>query len=67
MKRYAYLWITLAFFLVSIGLHWYFGWHAFVEEQASHGQPAELSAYLKSESAKWQKLVRKIGMTADGS
>lgn len=50
MKRYAYLWITLAFFLVSIGLHWYFGWQAFVEEQASHGQPAELAAYLNEMS-----------------
>ena len=46
MKRYAYLWITLAFFLISIGLHWTFGWYAFVEEQAEHGQQAELSGWL---------------------
>jgi hypothetical protein len=50
MKRYAYLWITLAFFLVSIGLHWWFGWHAFVEEAAEHGQEAELSSYLNEMS-----------------
>ena len=50
MKRYAYLWITLAFFLVSIGLHWYFGWHAFVAEQSSHGEPAELATYLNEMS-----------------
>ena len=46
MKRYAYGWITLAFFLVSLGLHWLFGWYAFVEEAAQHGQSPELSSYL---------------------
>ena len=46
MKRYAYLWITLAFFLFSIGLHWWFGWHAYVEEAAEHGQQPQLSSYL---------------------
>ena len=46
LKKYAYAWITLAFFTVSIGLHWGFGWFAFVEEQSSHGQAAELSPYL---------------------
>ena len=50
MKRYAYLWITLAFFLVSIGLHWYFGWHAYVEEAAEHGQDPQLSSYLNEMS-----------------
>jgi hypothetical protein len=45
-RRYAYGWITLAFFLGSLLLHWYFGWNAFVEEQASHGQSAETGAYL---------------------
>jgi hypothetical protein len=46
MKRYAYGWITLIFFLVSIGLHWLFGWYSFVNEAASHGEQAELSNYL---------------------
>lgn len=46
MKRYAYGWLTLLFFLVSIALHWLFGWHAFVEEAAEHGQQPELSSYL---------------------
>ena len=50
MKRYAYLWITLAFFLFSLALHWYFGWHAYVEEAAEHGQPVELSSYLNEMS-----------------
>jgi len=46
MRRYAYGWITLAFFLVSIVLHWWLGWHAFVEEAAEHGQQPELASYL---------------------
>ena len=46
MRRYAYGWITLAFFLISFGLHWLFGWYAYVEEAAEHGQSAELSSYL---------------------
>jgi hypothetical protein len=46
MKRYAYLWITLTFFLVSIGLHWLFGWYAYVDEAAEHGQSPEVSGWL---------------------
>ena len=46
MKRYGYAWITLGFFLVSFGLHWTFGWFAFLEEARQHGQSAELSAWL---------------------
>lgn len=46
MKRYAYLWITLAFFLVSIGLHWTFGWYAYVDEAMEHGQSPEVSGWL---------------------
>ncbi len=46
LRRYAYGWITLGFFLVSIGLHWLFGWYAFVEEATQHGQQPELSSYL---------------------
>jgi hypothetical protein len=46
LKRYAYAWITLFFFTVSIGLHWLFGWYAYVDEAREHGQVAELTAYL---------------------
>ena len=46
LKKYAYAWITLAFFTVSIGLHWLFGWFAFVDEAQSHGQAAELAPWL---------------------
>ena len=46
MKRYAYGWITLFFFLGSLLLHWLFGWYAFVEDASSHGQTPEIGAYL---------------------
>lgn len=46
MKRYAYGWLTALFFLVSIAGHWIFGWYAFAEDAAEHGQPAALSSYL---------------------
>ena len=45
-RRYAYGWLTLAFFLGSFILHWYFGWTAFVDEQVSHGQTPETGAFL---------------------
>ena len=46
LKKYAYAWITLAFFTVSIALHWGFGWLAYVDDQTSHGQAVRLSPYL---------------------
>ncbi|MCF6407862.1 hypothetical protein L3C95_33555 [Chitinophaga filiformis] len=45
-KRKGYVWITLLFFIVSVVLHWYFGWQVFVEEQAQHGQPVLTSDYI---------------------
>ena len=46
LKRYAYAWITLAFFAVSFGLHWLFGWFAYVDETAQNGQTAQLTPWL---------------------
>lgn len=46
MKKYAYAWLTAGFFLVSIILHWVFGWYSFKEDQLSHGQAAEMAPYL---------------------
>jgi hypothetical protein len=45
MRRYAYAWITLSFFLISLLLHWYFGWLSFVDEAAAHGQTPEVAEY----------------------
>jgi len=38
--------MTLLFFLVSILLHWFFGWKVFVNEQAAHGQAIVTSDYI---------------------
>ncbi|HEY0600775.1 DUF6766 family protein [Brevundimonas sp.] len=46
LKKYAYAWITLGFFTVSILLHWGFGWLAYVDEAKEHGQAAQLSPWL---------------------
>ena len=45
-RKYAYAWITLAFFLVSLILHWYFGWQAYRDEALEHGSMPEVNAYL---------------------
>ncbi len=46
LRKYAYAWLTLLFFAVSLGLHWYFGWKAFVSDSVQHGQSPEVSDYL---------------------
>ena len=57
-RRYAYGWITLSFFLGSLLLHWYFGWHNFVDEARSHGEAPEMATYtnemLKDTFENWQ-------------
>lgn len=45
MQRYAYGWITVAFFLISIVGHWIFGWYAFVDEAVQHGEAPRLGAF----------------------
>lgn len=45
-KKYAYAWITLAFFTGSLLLHWVFGWYSFVDEAREHGQSPEVHGYL---------------------
>ena len=37
-RKYAYAWLTVGFFTVSLVLHWYFGWRSYVGEAAEHGQ-----------------------------
>lgn len=58
MRKYAYAWITLGFFLISFGLHWFFGWRAFVDEAAAHGQSPETVEYfnemLRDTFENWQ-------------
>jgi hypothetical protein len=44
--RYSFAWVTIGFFAFSLVGHWIFGWFAFANEQAEHGQPAEVSPYI---------------------
>ena len=46
LGKYSYGWLTLAFFLGSLALHWYFGWQAFQDEAREHGQPPEFAQFL---------------------
>jgi hypothetical protein len=46
MRKYAYAWITLGFFLVSLALHWMFGWFAFADEAREHGLRPDVTGYL---------------------
>ncbi|HEU4956826.1 MAG TPA: DUF6766 family protein [Sphingomicrobium sp.] len=46
LRKYAYAWLTLSFFLGSLILHWYFGWQAYVSEAAEHGQAPQQADYL---------------------
>lgn len=46
-KRYGYAWLTLGFFLVSLVLHFYFGWEAFQEDAADHNTTPEFAGFMK--------------------
>ena len=45
-KRKGYVWITLILFIISLLLHWVFGWQAFKDEQQAHGQAILFSSYV---------------------
>jgi hypothetical protein len=45
-RRYGYAWVTAAFFVLTIVGHWVFGWYAYLDDQAEHGQPPEVSQYV---------------------
>jgi hypothetical protein len=44
-KRYGFLWVTGALFLITLTGHWIFGWYAYVNEQLAHKQPIEIGDY----------------------
>ncbi|GAA4006683.1 DUF6766 family protein [Sphingomonas humi] len=46
MRKYNYAWLTLGFFLVSLILHWWFGYQAAADDAKSHGEALQTSAYL---------------------
>jgi hypothetical protein len=45
-KKYAYAWITIGFFAVSLVGHWVFGWFAYANEATEHSQTPEMTGYL---------------------
>ena len=45
-RKYAYAWLTVGFFTVSLVLHWYFGWKAYVADASAHGQLPQQAEYL---------------------
>ena len=51
LKRYGYIWITGSFFLISLVLHFVFGWYSFLNEQQAHGQTIDTSEY-------WVQMLR---------
>jgi hypothetical protein len=57
-KRYAYGWVTLGFFLITLAGHWIFGWFAYVDQQVQHGAPIVVSNYtvemLRDTLENWQ-------------
>jgi hypothetical protein len=58
LKRKAYFWVTLLLFIVSVMLHWYFGWKDFVNEQMAHSQPVVAAKYavqmMRETMENWQ-------------
>ena len=45
LTAYGFAWVTALLFMFTLAGHWVFGWYAYVEEQAAHNQPVEMSSY----------------------
>jgi hypothetical protein len=46
LSGYSYAWITLGLFVFSIAGHWIFGWFEYLNDQAAHQQPVQVSEYV---------------------
>jgi hypothetical protein len=44
-RKYAYAWLTVAFFVGSLALHWLFGWYAYRDEALEHHTTPEFAGY----------------------
>jgi hypothetical protein len=57
-KKKGYVLVTLTLFVISIALHWIFGWEVFKQEQLEHGQSIIISDYvmemLRDTMENWQ-------------
>ncbi|CAG0956163.1 hypothetical protein PHYC_00476 [Phycisphaerales bacterium] len=45
LKKYGYLWVTLALFLSSLIGHWILAWTAYANEARAHGDVANVRDY----------------------
>jgi hypothetical protein len=45
-RKRGYLWVTLAFFVMSLAIYWAFAWFAYSEEQIAHNQAIKLSGFF---------------------
>jgi hypothetical protein len=46
MKKYSFLWVTGAIFVITLIGHWWFGWYAYVSEATDHGQAPQVRDFL---------------------
>ena len=46
MKKYSFLWVTGAIFLVTLAAHWWLGWQAYASQAMQHGQSPDLGGFL---------------------
>ena len=57
-RKYGYIWVTFAFFAITIVGQWLFGWFAYVNEQTDIGAPIEFGDYavrlLRDTLENWQ-------------
>jgi len=56
--KFGFVWVTGALFAITLTGHWIFGWFAYVNEQQSHQQAADVGAYtvemLRDTLENWQ-------------
>ena len=68
-RKRGYLWVTLAFFVISLAVYWAFAWFAYSEEQIAHNQAIELSGFfnqtMRDTMENWQseflQLIWQVG------
>ncbi|MDQ0109900.1 hypothetical protein J2T02_005045 [Chitinophaga terrae (ex Kim and Jung 2007)] len=58
LKRKAYFYVTLLLFMISVFLHWFFGWKDYKQEQLTHSQPPQVEEYavqmMRETMENWQ-------------
>lgn len=68
-QKYSFLWVTLAFFIISLIGHWGFAWQSYTQKQQDHNQPIALKDYfnetMKDTLENWQseflQLIWQVG------